>query len=92
MSEGAETPVTSKGSLKPVGLPNTTQQHIIQMVKMRRAWIIVALVAFLAVSSSVAAKKKDKAKAKKKAAPADDGPPMPPKDETWKKKHVTDYK
>ena len=58
---------------------------------MRRAWILVALVAVLAVSSSVEAKK-DKAKAKKKAASADEGPPMPPKDETWKKKHVTDYK
>ena len=58
---------------------------------MRRGWILVALVAVLAVSSSVEAKK-DKAKAKKKAAPADEGPPMPPKDETWKKKHVTDYK
>ena len=58
---------------------------------MRRGWILVALVAVLAVSSSVEAKK-DKAKAKKKTAPADEGPPMPPKDETWKKKPITDYK
>ena len=58
---------------------------------MRSAWIFVVLVAVLALSSPAAAKK-DKAKAKKKTAPADEGPPMPPKDETWKKKPITDYK
>ena len=57
---------------------------------MRSAWIFVVLVAVLAVSSSSEAKK-DKAKAKKKAAPTDEGPPMPPKDESWKKKPIESY-